>query len=63
MKSPLLLGARGLIVERGGVLSHGAIVARDFGIPAVACPNATRLVKPGGVVRVDGNAGRVVLVG
>jgi phosphohistidine swiveling domain-containing protein len=59
--TPLFLGARGLIVERGGVLSHGAIVARDFGIPAVACPNATRLVKAGAVVRVDGNAGRVVL--
>jgi pyruvate,water dikinase len=59
--TPLFLGAHGLIVERGGVLSHGAIVARDFGIPAVACPNATRLVKAGSVVRVDGNAGRVVL--
>jgi len=59
--TPLFLGARGLIVERGGVLSHGAIVARDFGIPAVACPNATRLVKAGAVVRVDGNAGRVIL--
>jgi rifampicin phosphotransferase len=59
--TPLFLGARGLIVERGGVLSHGAIVARDFGIPAVACPNATRLVKAGAIVRVDGNAGRVIL--
>jgi rifampicin phosphotransferase len=59
--TPLFLGARGLIVERGGVLSHGAIVARDFGIPAVACPNATRLVKAGELVRVDGNVGRVVL--
>jgi phosphoenolpyruvate synthase/pyruvate phosphate dikinase len=60
--TPLFLGARGLIVERGGVLSHGAIVARDFGIPAVACSNATRLLKPGALVRVDGNTGRVVLV-
>jgi pyruvate,water dikinase len=59
--TPLFLGARGLVVERGGVLSHGAIVARDFGIPAVCCPNATRLVKPAALVRVDGNAGRVVL--
>jgi rifampicin phosphotransferase len=59
--TPLFLGARGLVVERGGVLSHGAIVARDFGIPAVACANATRLVRPGAIIRVDGNAGRVVL--
>jgi phosphohistidine swiveling domain-containing protein len=60
--TPLFLQARGLIVERGGVLSHGAIVARDFGIPAVACPNATRLLNPGAMVRVDGNAGTVVLL-
>ena len=49
--TPLFLNARGLIVERGGVLSHGAIVARDFGIPAVSCPNATRLLKDGDSVR------------
>jgi len=60
--TPLFMQARGLVVERGGVLSHGAIVARDFGIPAVACPNATRLLKPGSLVRVDGNAGRVILM-
>ena len=36
--TPLFVNARGLVVERGGVLSHGAIVARDFGIPAVVCP-------------------------
>ncbi len=34
----LFVNARGLVVEKGGVLSHGAIVARDFGIPAVVCP-------------------------
>jgi pyruvate,water dikinase len=57
--TPLFLNARALVVERGGVLSHGAIVARDFGIPAVVCPNATKLLKDGDRVRVDGNAGRV----
>lgn len=57
--APLFVNARGLIVERGGVLSHGAIVARDFGIPAVACPNATRLLKTGDTIRIDGHAGRV----
>jgi pyruvate,water dikinase len=60
--TPLFLGARGLIVERGGVLSHGAIVARDFGIPAVACPNATRLLRAGDLVGVDGNTGRVMVL-
>ncbi len=57
--TPLFLNARGLIVERGGVLSHGAIVARDFGIPAVVCPDATRRIQSGDQVRVDGNNGRV----
>lgn len=61
--TPLFTCALGLVVERGGVLSHGAIVARDFGIPAVVCPNATRLIAPGDRIRVDGNRGRVAIVG
>jgi pyruvate,water dikinase len=60
--TPLFLNARGLVVERGGVLSHGAIVARDFGIPAVACPDATRRIRDGATIRVDGNGGRVIVV-
>lgn len=60
--TPLFINARGLIVERGGILSHGAIVARDFGIPAVVCPNATRLIQNGATIRVDGNHGRVQVV-
>lgn len=60
--TPLFMNAAALIVERGGALSHGAIVARDFGIPAVALPEATRLLTDGGQVRVDGNAGMVHLL-
>lgn len=60
--TPLFMHARGLVVERGGLLSHGAIVARDFGIPAVACPQATRLLRPGDTIRVDGNRGVVSVV-
>ena len=55
----LFLHARGLVVERGGVLSHGAIVARDFGIPAVVCAGATGRIPPGARIRVDGNRGRI----
>lgn len=58
--TPLFQRACGLIVERGGVLSHGAIVARDFGIPAVVCANATRLLPNGARIRVDGNTGVIV---
>jgi pyruvate,water dikinase len=53
---------KGLVVERGGVLSHGAITARDFSIPAVACPDATMLIKEGARVRVDGDNGHVMIV-
>jgi len=53
------MNAGGLVVERGGTLSHGAIVARDFGIPAVVCPNATRILQDGVQVLVDGNNGRI----
>ncbi|NLX60811.1 MAG: hypothetical protein GXY74_17185 [Phycisphaerae bacterium] len=53
---------KGLIVERGGVLSHGAITARDFSIPAVACPNATQIIRNGAKVRVDGDRGHVTII-
>jgi len=60
--TPLFVHARGLIVERGGVLSHGAIVARDFGIPAIVCEDATELIPDGAKIQVDGNKGSIVLV-
>jgi pyruvate,water dikinase len=57
--TPLFLSARGLVMERGGVLSHGAIVARDFGIPAVVCAGATQAIRSGDRIRVDGSRGNV----
>ncbi len=54
--------AKGLVMERGGALSHGAIVARDFGLPAVVCPDATRLIKNGDRLRLDGNSGRIAIL-
>ncbi len=60
--TPLFLHAAALVVERGGMLSHGAIVARDFGIPAVVLPDATRLLSDGCRARVDGNRGRVSIL-
>ncbi len=52
---------RGLIVEGGGVLSHGSIVAGDFGIPAAACPGALRLIRDGQRIRLDDNRGTVTI--
>jgi pyruvate,water dikinase len=60
--TPLFVGAAGLVCERGGMLSHGAIVARDFGIPAVVLRDATLLIRDGSRVRVDGSRGRVELL-
>jgi pyruvate,water dikinase len=54
--------AGGLILEVGGVLSHGAILAREFGIPTVAQVNrATKLFHDGQEVLVDGTKGEVVI--
>jgi pyruvate,water dikinase len=53
----------GLIVERGGALSHGAIVAREFGIPAViGIDHITRSLKDNDEVILDGNLGKIQLI-
>ncbi|MFL5243916.1 MAG: PEP/pyruvate-binding domain-containing protein [Gemmataceae bacterium] len=60
---PLFVHARGLVMETGGILSHGAIVAREFGLPAVAgIPDVQRRIRPGQRVRVDGASGIVTIV-
>jgi phosphohistidine swiveling domain-containing protein len=51
---------RGLVVERGGMLSHGAIIAREYGIPAVVgVPRAMDLIRNGDDVEVNGDRGTV----
>ncbi|MBW4663120.1 MAG: glycerol-3-phosphate acyltransferase [Chroococcus sp. CMT-3BRIN-NPC107] len=61
--SPLLASAGGLISEVGGRLSHGAIVAREYGIPAVMdVSNAMTLFKNGQRVRIDGQSGIIELL-
>jgi pyruvate,water dikinase len=50
-------------MERGGMLSHGAIIAREFGIPSVVgVKDATRLIPQGGTVVIDGDRGLVSIV-
>jgi pyruvate,water dikinase len=52
-----------LVTDSGGILSHPAIIAREYGIPAVvATGNATELVEDGQIVTVDGTAGTVQTV-
>lgn len=60
--TPLFAIAGGLVTEVGGILSHGAIVAREYGIPAVmSVADATTRLAEGQMITVDGNRGMVFL--
>jgi phosphoenolpyruvate synthase/pyruvate phosphate dikinase len=58
--TPLFLTAGALVMEIGGMMSHGAVVAREYGIPAVVgVKNATRLLRDGEMLEVSGATGEV----
>lgn len=60
--TPLFIPAGAVVVETGGMLSHAATVAREFGIPCVVLvKDATRIIADGQTVTVDGAAGTVTL--
>ena len=60
--TPLFLTAGALVMEMGGMMSHGAVVAREYGIPAVVgVAGATEQIVTGQRITVDGSAGTVVL--
>lgn len=60
--TPLFLTAGGLVVDLGSLLSHGSIVAREYGIPAVVnTKHAMQAIRDGQMVTVDGNRGTVTL--
>jgi rifampicin phosphotransferase len=60
--TPLFVTAAATVVDVGGPLSHGSIVAREFGIPCVVnAGEATRLIRNGQLITVDGNKGKVYL--
>lgn len=61
--TPLFLSAGAVVVETGSAFSHAMIVSRELGIPCVAAvANATRLLRKGDIVRVDGGTGTVEVV-
>ncbi len=61
--TPIFPLAAAVVTEIGGVLSHGAIVAREFGIPAVVnVQQATEQIRSGDLLRVDGSSGVVTIV-
>src|SRR3954466_15874604 len=58
--TPLFAVAAAVVTDTGGILSHCAVVAREYGIPAVVgARTATTAIEDGGVVEVDGDAGTV----
>jgi pyruvate,water dikinase len=61
--TPLFLLARGLVMEVGGMMTHGSVVAREYGIPAVVgVSRATTRLRTGQRIRVDGSSGQVVVL-
>jgi pyruvate,water dikinase len=61
--TPLFLAAGGLIMEVGGLMTHGSVVAREYGIPAVVgVHEATTRLRTGERVRVDGSRGTVTIL-
>ncbi len=58
-----MLAAKGIIVERGSMLSHTAITGRKLGIPTVvALSNATTRIPDGALIEIDGSTGQVKLL-
>ncbi len=61
--TPLFLTASGLVMEVGGMMTHGSVVAREFGIPAVVgVHQATERIKTGQWLRVNGSTGEITLI-
>ncbi|MFP8960453.1 rifamycin-inactivating phosphotransferase [Streptomyces nanhaiensis] len=61
--SPLFVGIAGLVTEVGGLMTHGAVIAREYGLPAVVgVERATRLIQDGRRIRVHGTDGYIELL-
>lgn len=61
--TPLFVSIKGLVTEVGGLMTHGAVIAREYGLPAVVgVENATGLIKDGQRIRVNGTEGYVEIL-
>ncbi|MPM26563.1 Chondramide synthase cmdD [bioreactor metagenome] len=61
--TPLFVSIKGLVTEVGGLMTHGAVVTREYGIPAVVgVENATKLIKDGQRIRVNGTEGYIEIL-
>jgi len=60
--TPVFLLIRGLVLETGGILAHGTVLSREYGLPAVtSVSNATRLIGDGALIEIDGSRGTISL--
>jgi len=58
--TPLFVSIKGLVTEVGGLMTHGAVIAREYGLPSVVgVENATKRIKDGQRIRVNGTEGYV----
>lgn len=61
--TPLFVSIKGLVTEVGGLMTHGAVIAREYGLPAVVgVENATKLIQDGQRIRVNGTEGYVEIL-
>jgi phosphoenolpyruvate synthase/pyruvate phosphate dikinase len=61
--TPLFVTVKGLVTEVGGLMTHGAVIAREYGLPAVVgVEHATRLIRDGQRIRVNGTRGYIELM-
>ncbi len=61
--TPLFVSLRGLVTEVGGLMTHGSVIAREYGLPAVVgAENATQRIKDGQRIRVNGTEGYIELI-
>jgi rifampicin phosphotransferase len=61
--TPLFVGIKGLVTEAGGLMTHGAVIAREYGLPAVVgVEHATRQIRDGQRIRIDGMNGYVEIL-
>lgn len=61
--TPLFVSIKGLVTEVGGLMTHGAVIAREYGLPAVVgVENATKLIRDGQHIRVNGTEGYIEIL-
>ena len=60
---PVMVFAKAIIMEVGGILSHAAIISREFGIPAILnVTDVTKILKKGDHIEVDGSSGAISIL-